>query len=341
MTPEALQVEVFSTAPQSAFVEPSLYLKKAKEVARWSEAAGCKGILIYTDNRLIDPWLVAQVVVEHTHRLCPLVAVQPVYMHPYSVAKMVSSFAYLYGRQVYLNMVAGGFRTDLLSLCDETPHDSRYERLLEYITIVKNLFENQHTLTFSGKFYKVKDLLLKPHLPPELLPGIFISGSSEAGMAAAKAIGATAVEYPKPGEEYGPCAQPRRQNSGIRIGIITHEDKETAWEIAHQRFPGDHRGQLMHKIAMRISDSQWHKQLSEIECSIEPENSIYWLWPFKNYQTFCPYLVGNYDEVSEELAKYVRAGFKNFILDIPAEEQDLHASGVVFRKAGEIAACQA
>jgi alkanesulfonate monooxygenase len=37
---------------------------------------------------------------------------------------MVTSFAYLYGRRVFLNMVAGGFRNDLLALADETPHDT-------------------------------------------------------------------------------------------------------------------------------------------------------------------------------------------------------------------------
>ena len=28
------------------------------QIARWSEAAGCEGILVYTDNRLVDPWLI-------------------------------------------------------------------------------------------------------------------------------------------------------------------------------------------------------------------------------------------------------------------------------------------
>src|SRR2546430_4749483 len=34
--------------------------------SRWSEDAGCRGILVYTDNRLVDPWLVAQLIVENT-----------------------------------------------------------------------------------------------------------------------------------------------------------------------------------------------------------------------------------------------------------------------------------
>src|SRR5579871_4569662 len=86
-------LQVFATCP-SSLVTPDDYRDRVIRVARWSEQAGCTGILIYTDNTLVDPWLVAQTVVEHTAALCPLVAVQPVYMHPYSAAKMVATFAF-------------------------------------------------------------------------------------------------------------------------------------------------------------------------------------------------------------------------------------------------------
>ena len=50
-------------------------------------------------------------------------------MHPYTVAKLVTSFGALNGRAVYLNMVAGGFTNDLRALSDATPHNRRYDRL--------------------------------------------------------------------------------------------------------------------------------------------------------------------------------------------------------------------
>src|SRR5262249_37521630 len=136
------------------------------EVARWSEKAGCTGILIYSDNSLVDPWLVAQAIIEQTSQLSPLVALQPAYMHPYSAAKMVASLSYLYGRRMSLNMIAGGFRNDLLALGDETPHDQRYARLTEYTLILKALLHEQQPVCFSGKYYKVNNLVLKPPLAP-------------------------------------------------------------------------------------------------------------------------------------------------------------------------------
>src|SRR5437879_2844992 len=163
-------LELFATCPQSKDPHAGSYRSRVAEIARWSERAGYRGILVYTDNSLVDPWLVAQLVVGATDRLCPLVAVQPVYMHPYTVAKIVASIGHVYGRRVYLNMVAGGFRNDLLSLGDDTPHDERYERAVEYALIVERLLAGSR-VSFEGRFYRMQNVLLAPTLPPELTPG--------------------------------------------------------------------------------------------------------------------------------------------------------------------------
>ncbi len=328
-------VDIYATAPQSADVAADAYLDETDRVARWSEEAGCRGILIYTYNRLIDPWLVADQVIRSTTALKPLVATQPVYMHPYSVATMIASLGYLHGRGISLNMVAGGFKKDLEALGDVTPHDRRYDRLVEYVSIVLGLLRGE-SVTLGGEFYDVKALSLSPRLDPDLMPTVLLSGSSDAGRAAARALGATAVEYPRPGHEYGDRDSDGAGGAGIRIGIVTAETEDAAWELAHERFPPDRRGQLTHQMAMKVSDSEWHRQLSEM--STGEARSTYWLWPFENYRTFCPYLVGSHDTVAKELAVYLDAGFRTFILDIPATERDLEQAGIVFRRALERAA---
>ena len=121
-------------------------------------------------------------------------------------------------------------------------------------------------------------------------------------------------------------------SQGIRVGIIAREDEGTAWRVAHARFPEDRKGQLTHQLAMKKSDSSWHKQLSEIGEETDEGNPIYWLGPFKNYKTFCPYLVGNYERVAHELARYIAAGFRTFILDIPPDEEELYHTNIVFQR---------
>jgi len=48
-------VEIFSTCPQSSEATGRAYLAAVRDVAQWSERYGCTGILVYSDNRLVDP----------------------------------------------------------------------------------------------------------------------------------------------------------------------------------------------------------------------------------------------------------------------------------------------
>jgi alkanesulfonate monooxygenase len=312
-------LEVFSTCPPFAGGDPETYRRQVVEVARWSEEHGCKGILVYSDNSQLDAWLLAQVIIQHTSALCPLVAVQPIYMHPYTVAKTLASIGHLFERRIYLNMVAGGFKNDLIALDDTTPHDLRYERLGEYVHIITQLLGGG-AVTFDGEFYRVDKLKLTPPLAPDLFPGIFVSGSSDAGLAAARTIGATAIKYPKPASEEEPAADVI--DGGIRVGIIARTTEAEAWDIARSRFPEDRKGQLTRQLASKVSDSVWHKQLSE-PVAQDAAASPYWMVPFQNYKTMCPYLVGSYEQVAAELGRYMNAGYRTVILDIPPSSDEL------------------
>jgi alkanesulfonate monooxygenase len=329
------RLSLFSTCPASTSGEGRAYLEKVSAVARWSERFGYEGILVYSDNSLVDPWLLAHVIVQETRSLRPLVAVQPVYTHPYWLAKQVASIGHLYGRAVALNMVAGGFKNDLLALGDTTPHDRRYDRLVEYSRVVLALLEGGSPVSVAGSFYSVEKLRLSPPLAPHLRPRVLVSGSSDAGLAAARALGATAVEYPKPAGDYQGRPQEAADDlpRGVRLGIICRDDEAEAWRIAHERFPVDRRGELTHQVAMKVSDSVWHQQLSALGTSAPTRNHPYWLVPFENYKTMCPYLVGAYDLVAEELAGYLRAGFQTFILDIPPSEEECEHISRVFDQA--------
>jgi alkanesulfonate monooxygenase len=337
-------VELFSTCPPLGGGEtpPDLdsqvnYTHRIIQAASWSEQAGCKGMLVYSDNSQLDPWIISHLLIQHTKMLCPLIAVQPIYMHPYAVAKAITTIALLYGRRIYLNMVAGGFKNDLTALNDTTPHDKRYARLIEYTEILKRLLRGDGPVTFAGEFYRVENLKLYPRCPESLLPGIFVSGSSEAGLAAAKAVEATAIKYPKPVRDCQAETATDDYPSGIRVGIISRADSRSAWQAAHQRFPVDRKGQLTHQLAMKVSDSAWHKQLSELGAS-EGEHP-YWLVPFENYKTMCPYLVGDYRDVANELSGYISLGYRTFITDVPGDPEELGHIGQAFTIALETYKC--
>ena len=152
-------------------------------------------------------------------------------------------------------------------------------------------------------------------------------------MAAAQEMGATAVKYPKPAHEYrAEGLAPSNLACGVRVGVIARPDPDEAWRIANERFPEDRKGQFMRTVATKLSDSAWHKELAGMKTAGQ---SPYWLHPFENYQTNCPYLVGGYQQVAAELAGYIACGYQTYILDIPPCEEEFEHIGVVFN-----AACQ-
>jgi alkanesulfonate monooxygenase len=154
------------------------------------------------------------------------------------------------------------------------------------------------------------------------MPRILLSGSSPEGLAAAHELDALPVRYPEPPSASPSGPEQKAIEFGIRVGIIARDEEQEAWAIARERFPEDRRGQAIHQLAMKVSDSAWHRQLSALAPQLTPE-SAYWMVPFQNYKTFCPYLVGSYSRVGDEIGRYLASGCRAIILDVPPSEEEL------------------
>lgn len=325
-------VEVFTISPPT--LDERLYRDNIVNHIRWSERYGCTGILIFTGNDcFVDPWLWAQIVCSETDRLCPLVAVNPVYMHPFSAAKMVSSLAYLYGRRTYLNMVTGSVKSYLESLDDRLAHDQRYDRLLEYCLLLRSLVCEKAPASFDGAYYKVRTLQLLPNMEPELWPGFVISGQSEAARRIAAATGGVAMRHLQP--DLGNVAGGELEGAGIYLGIVARDSEAAAWKAARGLFPADEVGEAIFDYSVSQTESVWKKRLAAVAgdpaAAHEPG---YWLQPFRSHQTDCPYFVGTYDQAAAIVERHVRKGVSTFILDIVPREEEFHHVAEVFARAG-------
>lgn len=324
------EIRLFTTIPPAGRTGGGDYRQVVRRAAQLSEAVGFVGALVYSDNNSVDPWAVAQDILVATEDFMPLVAVQPVYQHPYTVAKTISSYATLYGRRICLNLIAGGSRSDLAALDDFTKHDDRYLRLTEYTQLIEKLLAGAGPVTHEGTYYRVQALNLHPKLPEHLAPELFMSGSSPAGRLAAEVLNALPVRYPEP-----PTSDGGRDLGGdaVRIGVIARDTDEEAWQAAQDRFPNTRAGRMLQRMARDASDSQWVHRLSEADEFPGGPDSPYWMGPFKNYTTFCPYLVGNYDKVAAELNRYFDQGCHTFILDTCRDEADYADAAAVFAHA--------
>jgi alkanesulfonate monooxygenase len=320
-------IEVFTISPRT--LDHKVYWRNIQNVINWSEKYACTGVLIFTGNdTYIDPWLVANSALTQTRALEPLIAVNPVYLHPFTAAKMISSFAYLYKRKVWLNLVTGAALSYLEALNDHISHDDRYERLLEYALIINELLAGKGLTSFDGRFYKVSDLQVEPKMPKNLLPGYLLAGQSAAARRVASKLGACSIQMLQPDLQHQPDG-----SIGVHFGIVTRTTRDQAWEAARSWFPEDDEGRMTLDLSMQNTDSVWKRRMKALgEGDKLPDNG-YWLGPFQNFKADCPYLVGDYSEVASVIAQLVLQGVDTFILDLPAKEQEFHHAQVAFRLA--------
>ncbi|MEU4244961.1 LLM class flavin-dependent oxidoreductase [Actinoplanes sp. NPDC026619] len=329
-------LEVYATSPGVVGGRRSdSFGQKVTDVARWADAAGLSGLLIFTDNFSYDPWMLAQYMVERTEAMVPLVALQPNYQHPVTAARLVAAIGRLYGRRVDINLVTGSHAADLRALGDTVDHDARYDRLLAFGQIMLALLDGTAPVTHHGPYYDVSDAVLDPPLPAGLTPRLFAAGQSPPAIHVARALGATTLVNPEPPKHYAGGGK-RLHRTGIRIGIIARDDHDAAWEVARRRYPRDAaREQRLHRSrkAAYASSTVHNYTESRRTPTDDTAEAIYWLHPLRVSFEYCAYLVGSYDEVAEALRTYRESGMCTLILSPPQEEDDLHHANEAIRRA--------
>jgi alkanesulfonate monooxygenase len=311
------KLRIFPAIPRNR--DPSKYVDELMRVAQFGDRNGFEGILLFAGNDVfVEPWSMAQHVLAHTQQSSPLVAVNPIYMHPFTVAKMVSSFALLYRRKVYLNMITGTATSDLRGLGDDQSHASRYSRLGEFIFLVRQLLTSARPVNFKGEFYNTSNLLLRPRLPAELVPEFLIAGQSDEAHRVSAEMGCLMMQMLPPNLEQGIRAP------GVNFGIFARKERDQARKAAKLRFPNMIENRELLKYTMENTDSVWKRRLSEAGQNGELHENGYWLVPFLNFQADCPYLVGSYADVGAKLRCFAEKNVSTIILDVVADEEELH-----------------
>ncbi len=327
-------IRTFTISPRT--LEKIEYWQNIRNVVKWSEKYGCTGILLFEGNdTYINPWLAAHASIIETNTLCPLVAVNPIYMHPFTTAKMVSSFALMYQRKVYLNMITGTALSYLEALNEDLSHDDRYERLWEYAQIICALLKSPRPVNFSGRFYKVSNLQLQPSIPSSLFPEFLLSGQSDAARRLCLDLNAIGLQMLHPEFEHGLI-----NVRAIYFGIITRQDEDQAWEVAKRLFPENEEDQRVLDLSMKNTDSVWKRKMRLAAHQPDRADTGYWLVPFRNFKADCAYVVGAYERIADVLVRLIRRGIDVFVLDIPAREEEFQHIYYVFEIArNKLAGC--
>ncbi|MEM7699399.1 MAG: LLM class flavin-dependent oxidoreductase [Verrucomicrobiota bacterium] len=321
---------IFTITPRT--LAPEAYWENIDEVGKLCQRYRLTGPLLFTGNdTFVEPWVCAQALIER-YRLSPLIAVNPLYMHPFTVAKMISSMAYVYGQKVFLNMVTGTAVNHAHQLNCYLDHDQKYDQMREAIEIIQQLIEREEkAVSFDGDYYQVEGLSLCPAIPSQLRPDYFIAGHSEKANEVRDATGAIGMKMLMP-ELAGAVTGDR----GIHFGVVTRATQAEAWVEAKKRFPDDPRGRRKLEISMKNTESVWKKRLKFAADAPDQNENGYWLGPFRNFQADCPYFVGSHAELADLVVKLRKIGVTELILDIPKGEVEFENAAIAFEQAESI-----
>jgi len=317
-------IRVFTISPRTREVDD--YWRDICKVAQLSEQSGLTGVLLFAGNdTYLEPWVVAQDVLNRTRAISPLVAVNPVYLHPFTLAKTIASLVRLYTRKIYLNMITGTALSYQRAMGDTLTHDERYDRLREYIEIVQLLLGSTRPVTFNGTHYRTEQLQLFPGLPAPYAPEFLLSGQSAAARRVCAATGATGLQMLPPALDSGLA-----DVSGMHFGIVSRETRAAAWQAARALFPENAENRSLLQLSMANTDAEWKHRMQASSAHNAGAKDGFWLQPFANFHADCPYLVGEHAFVARTLEKLVQKGIDTFVFDVPAREEEfLHLSRVL------------
>ncbi|OLF14433.1 hypothetical protein BLA60_04765 [Actinophytocola xinjiangensis] len=309
--------------------DPRVATRVARDVIGWSDEFDLDGILLFTGaGAVLDPWLGAAAIVAGTRRLVPLVALNPLYTHPYAAARSLLSITELYGRRVDLNLITGAAISELTSVGDPLDHGDRYARLQEYVELFLALLDGR-PVTRAGRFYRVSGLHLSPPLPTELRPRLYLAGRSADAARTATALGATPMGMIPPGRDEVPDGV-----GALHFGVLARDTAQEAERAAREIFPDDPAGREMLRMSLANTDSVWKHELARAPGTT---GSPVRLTPFHSFQADCPYLVGDHDTVAGHIASLTAAGVHTMVMDAPGTKEDFgHLAEVVRRlRAGD------
>jgi alkanesulfonate monooxygenase len=322
-------LHIYGTA-MSPHREPGEPMAMLHSLATLADRHGFDGMLVFYDHESFDPWAISAALMQHSG-LVPLVALQPYTMPPFTAAKLIHSLSSLYGRRIDLNMITGAAPAELQQVGETLEHDARYERMVEYVQVIRGLLTAEQAFSYEGRYYRYRGLQIGTALPAQLQPRVLVAGASPAARQAAQRIADVAITLPEPMAAFVESfAVPNGDGPalGIRIGIVARPTDEEAWAVAHETYPQD-RSSRRRTVMRRNSESEWSRRLATVALEGGADTDVYWTGAYSSNRGSQPLFVGSYRRVAEYLHRYLATGVTTVLLGGLRTEADFEHAGTV------------
>jgi alkanesulfonate monooxygenase len=297
------------------------------KIARASEEGGFGTLLLPVGTGCLDGWAAASFLAPQTTTLRFLVALRPGFVQPSVAARQATTFDYLSGGRLSINVVTGGSPQEQARDGDFLDHDTRYQRTKEYIRLTKRLL-TETNVDHEGDYFRIKGATLFPPPVQQPYPPFFIAGESEAGKGVIAEEAQVYMTWGGPLEEMARKlgdirgrveARGRTAGYSISFQVILGDTEEEAWAKADDMLQHISTASIdRQREYFRTIDSVGQKRLARyVETSA---NNSYRLGPnlwaglTQVLSGNSIALVGTPDQVADRIIEYVGLGFDHVLL---------------------------
>ncbi|TVY85275.1 Alkanesulfonate monooxygenase [Lachnellula suecica] len=279
-----------------------------------------------------DPWTVGATIAAVTKNLKIIIALRPNTLYPTVAAKALATLDQVSRGRAVVHFIAGGSDADQAAEGDFVNKVERYERLEEYIKILRRAWKSADPFDWDGKYYQFKQFsnLVRPANGRDTIP-VSVGGSSDdayrIGGSLADIFGLWGEPLKETKEQidriYAESAKAGRpEGDRPRIWVtfrpITAETDDLAWEKAHRTLAALKETKGGGIVRIGTGDSKTapapqnvgSQRLLEIAGRGEVQDRALW-YPTvtaTNARGASTALVGSYKTVSDSILDYVDLG---------------------------------
>jgi len=212
--------------------------------ARAHEDGGFDRVLIGYGSGWAEGSQVAAYAAAHTERLGLLVAHRPGVVHPTLAARTFATLDRFSRGRVALNIVTGSSNVEQRREGDYVPHDERYARTDEYLSVLRTSWDTKGPRDFEGAYYRFEGATPQvfPHDDRHL--ELFFGGSSPAAytvgarhadtyMLWGEPLAGTAEQIATIERETAALGRAHRPRVSVSFRPILGRTDADAWERAH------------------------------------------------------------------------------------------------------------
>ena len=302
-----------------------------REVVATAEDEGFYSLLIPTRfaNGLFDEgaplaetWTTVTALAAVTSRIRFLVAVRPGFISTGLFAQMAATLDRISGGRLDINVVPGGIQGDFERLGEVSDHAHRYARAEEFIAACRRLWESPEPVTFEGEHIRLNGAICSPG-PVGDGPTFYLGGASERALRLAGRQSDVYLAWIQSRDEIGRFLDSARAQFdaagrvgqfGLRTHLIVRRTEPEAWDAAEELLSQaaatvKEQRQAVYAGTAMVGQRAQARVIADHRVGAHLWNGI------STVRVNCgTAIVGDPEQVSEELLGYWRLGIDEFIL---------------------------